>query len=372
MKAARHHLQSLDAFRGVTIAAMIVVNNPGDWTAVYEPLLHASWNGWTIADLVFPSFIFIMGFAMPFAFARRREGATGMAPLHGRIARRALALVLLGLLLNVVAAWQTRMPVRFPGVLQRTGIVYFVAAMMVLHTKPRTWPAIAALMMLAHWALLTLVPFDSVPAGSMTYEHNLSGYLDAMVFGRHSHKPFGDPEGILGTMTAVATALVGACAGEIVRQPRSDRTKIAALLCGGAVSIACGLAWSRVLPINKPLWTGSYVLFTSGVAAVAFAAFYWFVDVLGMRTIVRPFVWLGVNPLALYFLSELVGHAIEQGLVRQGAQWTTAKAWLYWRVFAPLSGDLSPSASLVFALLFAALWLGVAAVLYRRGIRIQV
>jgi predicted acyltransferase len=372
LKAARHHIESLDAFRGATVAAMILVNNPGDWTAVFPPLLHASWNGCTLADLVFPAFIFIMGFAMPYAFARRRERADDVSGLYGRVARRAAWLAALGLVLNLAAAWHAPYNMRIPGVLQRIAIVYLAASLIVLRTTASAWTAAAVFLMAAHWALLAMMPFDSYPAGTLTYEHNLAGYLDRAVFGRHTLTPFGDPEGLLGTMTAVATALLGSLAGQFVRRAPDDRKRVLGLALGGAALVVCGLAWSRVLPLNKPLWTGSYALVASGAAAAAFAVFYFVVDASGVRGPVRPFVWLGVNALVVYFLSELVGHAIDQGLVVQGGQVTTPKAWLFWRMFAPIAGDVTPQASLGFAVAYAALWLGVASVLYRRGIRIHV
>jgi len=262
---------------------------------------------------------------------------------------------------------------RFPGVLQRIAAVYVVAAFILLRTNARRWPIIAALLMIVHWALLVLVPFGSYPAGTITSEHNIAGYVDRLVFGRHTLTPFGDPEGILGTMTAVATALLGACAGEFVRRTDADRVKVLGLAAGGAAMIAGGLAWSRVLPLNKPLWTGSYVLVASGVAAALFSLFYLVIDTAGIRRPTRPFVWLGVNPLAMYFLSELIGHAIEQGLVVQrDGQLTTPKSWLFWRAFAPFAGDATAAASLGFAVAFAAVFLGIASVLHRRGIRIHV
>src|SRR5204863_7904531 len=142
------------------------------------------------------------------------------------------------------------------------------------------------------------------------YEHSIAGQIDRLVFGRHILTPFGDPEGVVGTATAVATALLGSSGGEWVRRTTGDWRKVVGLAAGGAALVVCGLVWSRVLPLNKPLWTGSYALLASGSAAIAFAAFYLVVDVNGVRRPFRPFVWLGVNPLAIYFLSELFGHAL--------------------------------------------------------------
>jgi len=372
VKRAAHHIESLDAFRGATVAAMILVNNPGDWTAVYPSLLHANWHGCTFADLVFPAFVFIMGAAMPLAFARRLAHGDTIRSLDARVVRRALALAALGLVLNLAAAWHAPLAVRIPGVLQRIALVYLLASAIVLRVDSRKWPIVAAFLMIVHWALLTLVPFGSSPAANLTPQHNLAGYIDRLVFRGHTLTPFGDPEGILGTITAVATALIGATAGQLIRGSASDRTKIIRIGAGGMALVAVGLAWSRLLPLNKPLWTGSYALVASGAAAAAFALFYLVIDVAGVRAPLRPFVWLGVNPLAIYFVSELVGHAIEQGLVVQNGQVTTPKAWVFWRVFAPVAGDTGPGASLGFAVAYAAICLAIASLLHRRGIRIHV
>jgi predicted acyltransferase len=368
VKATRHHLTSVDAFRGLTIAAMILVNHPGNWGAVYPQLLHATWNGCTIADLVFPFFVFIMGFVMPFAFARRRDGA-GHDRLGARVWRRAVALIALGLILNVTAAAPQVGAMRFPGVLQRIGVVYLVTALIVLNLGRSAWAVTAVLLMLAHWGILVLVPFGGHPAGTLTRAVNLAGYVDTCVFGRHTLTIEGDPEGLLGTLPTVATALLGALAGDWVRAADAERHHNAGLIGGGALAVAIGLAWATVFPLNKPLWTGSYALVASGLAALVVAVLYRAVDVHDIRIPFQPFIWLGVNPLALYFLSELTGHAIERPWFRHLA----IKDVIFWRFFEPTFGrGGSPLASLAFGVAFATFWIAVGGLLYRRGIRVQV
>ena len=364
MRATRHHFVSLDAFRGVTIAGMILVNHPGDWTAVYAPLLHADWNGCTLADLVFPFFLFIVGVATTFAFARRREAGHETIELYLRILRRTILLVALGIVLNAVDVAPAFEMVRFPGVLQRIGVVYLLTALIVLHTGIRGRIAAIVLLLAGYWALLVLVPFDSHPAGTLSQAANVPAYFDLLVFGRHTLTAHGDPEGILGTAPAVATALLGNLTGVWLRAaPTADR-RLGGIAVAGTITAIAGLAWAPLLPLNKQLWTGSFVLFTGGLAALVLGACYSAIDLAGRTSWARPFVWLGVNPLAVYFASEFVGHLLER----------TVKWQIFWNGFVPaLSPALSNEMiSFLMALCTVAFWTIVAGVLYKRGIRIHV
>jgi predicted acyltransferase len=372
MTPGRHHLESLDVFRGATIAAMILVNNPGDWNSVFPPLVHADWNGLTAADVVFPCFVFIMGCAMPFAFARRDARESKPWSVSVRALRRAAMLIGLGLALNLVAALPIPSALRVPGVLQRLGAAYFFAAVIVRSCGAGAQAVIATALLVGHWAVMTLVPFGGHAAAPLTKEHNLAGFVDAAVFGSHTLIRGFDPEGLVGTVPTVATALIGAVAGQWLQRHDNRRRQIAGLAAGGAAMIAAGLIWSLMWPINKPLWTGSYALVTSGLAAVMLAGCIYAVDDRGYRRWARPFLWLGVNPLAIYFCSELTGHLIERPLpVALGAG--ALKDVLHWQIVAPLAGDSHGDwASLAFAVAFVLCWIGVAAVLHRRGIRIRV
>jgi len=361
LKVAAHHLESLDVFRGLTVAAMILVNNPGDWTAVFPQLVHAYWTGCTLADLVFPWFIFMMGVALPFAFARRRQQGHGSSQIYRRIARRVVLLIALGLVLNAVAAWPAVFPLRFPGVLQRIALSYLIAAVVVLQFDVRGWSAVTAALLLGHWALLALVPIAGHAAGTLSPDQNVALYVDRQLFGRHLLLTPIDPEGLLGTLSAAATALLGALAGHLLQQPVVAAVRIRRLIAGGTFAVIIAAAWSAVLPISKPLWTGSFALLASGVGTLLLAALYGAIDVRGVRRWSRPFLWLGVNPLAIYFLSEVVGH-LQVG----------AKAWLFWTVLAPAVPDRMELASLIFAVGFVAVWTAVAGVMYRRQIRVQV
>ena len=355
------------------MAGMILVNNPGDWSSVFESLSHASWNGCTLADLVFPFFIFILGAAMPFALNRRLERGQRRRRLYVRIARRATWLVALGLVLNLAAGFPSVSSLRIPGVLQRIGVVYLLTAPIVINVRPAWRGTLVAVLLLGHWALLLLVPLGGVGAGGLGPSHNLAGFIDQAVFGRHILTPTGDPEGLLGTIPAIGTALLGSIAGEWLRWDQSVPTRVGALLAGGLVCLVVGVVWSSVLPLNKALWTGSFVLFTGGVAVLILAVCYVLLDARDHRAWARPFLWLGFNPLAIYFLSELLGHMLDQAWFRTAEQQTTLRTWLFWDVLRPSiprAGD--GWVSLIFAMLTVTLWIGVAGTLYRRGIRIQV
>ena len=373
MTRNRPHLESLDVFRGATIIAMILVNNPGDWNTVFPSLVHADWNGLTAADVVFPFFVFIMGCAMPFAFARRDATRNGRWRAAGRLLRRSVLLVGLGVMLNLAAALPDASALRLPGVLQRLGVTYFFAAVIVRSCGATAQAIIAAALLLAHWAAMTLIPFGGHAAAPFTKAHNLAGFVDTAVFGLHTLMPGFDPEGLVGTIPTIATAILGALAGRWLQQAPDRRSRIAGLAAGGAVAIATGLLWSVTWPINKPIWTGSYALLTAGLAAVALAGCIYGVDDRGHRRWARPFLWLGVNPLAIYFCAELTGHLLERPLLPAAFGGGALKDLLHWGVFAPLAGDNAGEwASLAFAAAFVSCWIGVAALLYRRGIRIRV
>ncbi len=368
-----HHLESLDVFRGATIAAMILVNNPGDWNTVFSPLLHSAWNGCSVADVIFPFFVFIMGCAMPFAFARRDARSAGQPRISVRVIRRAITLIALGVVLNLVAVVPDVAAVRLPGVLQRLGLAYGAAALIVRFSDRKIQSLVAIGLVFGHWALLTLVPFGGHAPEAVTRGHNLAGLIDSYIFGRHTLTPGFDPEGLLGTAPTVATALAGALAGQWLLRRVDRRRQSLGLVVGGLAAIVAGLAWATVWPINKPLWSGSYALFTSGLAAVTLAACLYLADVRRFAQGVQPFVWLGVNPLAIYFGSELVGHVIDRPLLPRLLGQTTPKEWLYAHALAPIGGEGGTEwTSLLYAIGFVACWMGAAAFLHRRDLRIRV
>ncbi|HEX7138103.1 MAG TPA: DUF5009 domain-containing protein [Vicinamibacterales bacterium] len=364
-----HHIASLDAFRGFAVAGMILVDNPGNWNTVFESLAHAEWNGCTVADVVFPFFIFILGAAMPFAFARRLQSGQQTPHLFNRIMRRTVWLVALGLSLNVVAAFPMLRELRFPGVLQRIGAVYLITAPLVLSVGLAGRAGILVLIALGHWALLAVWSHG----GALTASNNVAAAIDRAVFGSHLLTATGDPEGILGTLTSIGTALLGSIAGDCLRRARSPQAGIRDLILIGVASMAAGLIWALALPLNKSLWTGSFVMWTGGLAALILAGCFWLMDVEGHRSWARPFVWLGFNPLAIYFVSELVSHLFDKPWLRVHGQTLTVRSWLFWDVWRPvIPGIPDEWLSLGAGLAMVALWTALAGFLYRRGVRLQV
>jgi predicted acyltransferase len=338
---------SLDVFRGLTMAAMVVVNNPGDWEHVYAPLLHAAWDGWTPTDLIFPFFLFIVGATMTWS----RSYAS-----WPRLLRRTMLLIGLGLLLGAFPFFRIE-TIRIPGVLQRIGLCYFAAGVVLRHwSSPKSLGAIAVALTFGYWALLMWLPPS---AGDLSPEGNLGARLDrALVGGRHLWRGSWDPESLLGTLPASATTLLGAMTGALSRSAGSPRRLLTTLLLAGGVEIAIGLAWSLAFPINKNLWSSSYVFFTAGWATIIFAGCWGLIDAWPSRlsrAAAWPFVILGRNAILLYVLSTVMARLLE--VVSVGG--TPAKTRVYEAWFAPFGTAMQ--SSLLFAIanlavLFAVLY----------------
>jgi predicted acyltransferase len=368
----QQRLVSLDAFRGLTIAAMLVVNNPGSWSSIYAPLGHAEWNGWTPTDLIFPFFLFIVGVSMTFSFTAAMEKGATRGGLLAKSVKRAAILFGLGLLLHGFPRYDLS-SLRIPGVLQRIAIAFLAASIVYLFARTHARIAITAALLLGYWALLTLVPVPGSGAGVLEPGRDLGAFVDRAVFGT-SHlwaaSRTWDPEGLLSTLPAIATTITGILAGEWIRSDRQPIEKTAGMLIAGNVALAVGLAWGAVFPINKSLWTSSYVVFTSGMALIVLALCYWLIDVRGRRRWAAPFVAFGMNAIAAFFLSGLLARIM--GLVHVGAGEgaPTLKGWIYSNVFASWAAPIN--ASLAFALAFTGFWLGIMVVLHRRRIHIRV
>src|SRR3954463_1517697 len=291
MTAGSERLDSPDGFRRRGRAPMILVSTPGSWNAVYTPLDHAAWNGWTLTDLVFPFLLFAMGAAVPFALARRR-GTPRRVGRH--IVRRALILFALGLVLNAIEAagpigWAT---FRIPGVLQRIAIVFLAVAWLTEAGSLRAQIAVVAGALVAYWAALAWFPVPGVGAGVLTPEGNLASFIDRALLGRHLLNRFSDPEGLLSTLPAVATAMCGVFAGDWLKERRQPHHS-AWLFGAGLLAMTAGLAWGQAFPINKNLWSSSFALFSAGLAAQALALCHWLVDVQGWRGWSRPLAAYG-------------------------------------------------------------------------------
>jgi predicted acyltransferase len=385
-------LTSLDVFRGATIAGMLVVNTPGTWEHAYPQLLHADWNGWTYTDTIFPFFLFIVGVSMAFSFSRRLAEGAGRGALLLHTLRRAAIIFGLGLALNTLSFFLFhRTQVRILGVLQRIGVCFFFAALIYLLFGRRGLLPAAAVLLAVYWVLMTFVPVPGYGTGRLDVEGNLAAWLDRAILGAHTwkHNPGWDPEGLLSTLSAIATTLFGIAAGEWLRLPSGWSRKpgvrpsnlsggpcgppnpLAGLMAGGAIAFSLGLLWGTSFPINKNLWTSSYSLLMSGLAAMCLALCLWIVDVKGWKAWARPFVWLGTNAIALFVLSTL-GALLLLWIKLTGDD--GKRRSLYGTIYRTVFNHFADQriGSLLFALCYLAVWTAIFGVLYRKRIFIKV
>jgi predicted acyltransferase len=361
-------LLSVDALRGLTVAAMVLVNNPGTWRAIYPPLRHAAWHGWTPTDVIFPFFVFIVGVAIPLALGPRLERGDRAAVML-KVLRRSIVIFGLGIILNGFPwyAWST---LRIPGVLQRIALCYLVAALIYLLTSTRAQLVITTALLFGYWLVMTAVPVPGYGSGDLSPAGNLAAYIDRALLGPHiwQYAKVYDPEGILSTVPAAATALLGVLTGTWLRSGRDSDVIAARLAVTGVVGIVVGQLWGLWFPINKSLWTSSYVVFTAGLALIVLAACYWLIEVRAHRRWAIPFAVLGVNALVLFFLSTLVARLLS--IIRVGPERHSLQTVLFDRVFAPLASPVN--ASLAYAAAYVAVWWAIMWMLYRWNIRLRV
>ena len=293
---------ALDAFRGITIALMILVNTPGTWSHVYAPLLHADWHGCTPTDLVFPFFLFIIGSAMFFSFKKSNFAASPAQ--FAKIIKRGFIMFFIGFMLNVIPFTTSMDEWRIMGVLQRIGIAYIVASMLVLLLNRSGVFIVSAIILLGYWFLL----LSAGPAG-LTIEGNIIREFDLAVLGaNHMYTMRGtsfDPEGLLSTIPAVVSMLFGFELTRYLTSIKDKNASVIKLILIGGLAIGFGALWSIYLPINKSLWTSSYVIYTTGFACLLLAVFVWLIDIKGQEKIVAPLLVYGTNPLFVYVLSFL-------------------------------------------------------------------
>jgi predicted acyltransferase len=368
----RGRLVSLDVFRGLTVAGMVLVNNPGTWRAVYAPLRHADWHGWTPTDLIFPFFLFIVGVAIPLALGRRLDDGEGRLAIGSKILRRALVIFALGLVLHAVSNFDLA-TIRIPGVLQRIAVCYLAAALLFATTGWRTQAIVAAVALAGYWAALTLIPVPGFGAGDLGKEGNLAAWIDRAVLGPHIWRigRVYDPEGILSTVPAIVTTLLGVFTGRFIRGARAPGATARGLLVAGVTGIAAGLLWGRWFPVNKSLWTSSYVLFTAGAALVALAACYWVIEIKEWRWWTAPFAALGVNALAVFFLSTLLAILLARVHVGVGeGRVRPLQPILFEAFFVPWAR--AAAASLAWALANVLLWVLLMWPIFRKGVRLGV
>ncbi len=359
-------LMSLDVFRGLTMVLMTVVNNPGSWTYVYPPLRHAEWNGWTITDLVFPFFIFIVGVAIPYALSKYRESESRQA-IYLKIFRRAATLFLLGLILAGFPSFDLT-TIRIMGVLQRLALCYLFAALLFLHTNTRTQFVIAVLCLVVY-ELLMQIPVPDRDTLLQTKDDNFGAWLDRTLFGTaHLWKAAKtwDPEGLLSTIAALTNAIAGMMTGTYLRSQSEPLEKASAIFFAGAILLGIGGALDWAIPINKNMWSPSYAVFTTGYALVVLGMCYYAIDIKGWKKWAEPLVVFGVNALLLFFGSGILARVMGN-LIRftVNDELLSLQQFIYKYLLASWAGNMI--GSLLYPLLLITAWYVVLRALYKRN-----
>lgn len=406
----KERLISLDIFRGLTILLMTIVNNPGSWAYIYPPLQHAEWHGCTPTDLVFPFFIFIMGVAISFAMPTKIYDVS----TFNKIVTRSLRMICLGIFFNffnkiqlfglegiplvigrlVITAivgyalmgnFNTKLKtylavvifiififlaysgieayqnVRLPGVLQRIGIVYFIASLLYLKTTQRTQLLVTVALLLGYWAIMTLIPAPGFEVTNLEKGTNLAAWVDNLLLNEHlweSSKTW-DPEGILSTIPAIAEGIIGLLIGQLLNNAKLIKLqKATQMFTIGFVLIVTGLIWNLIFPINKSLWTSSYVLYTTGLATLTLTILYYCIDITNYKKGTKLFLIWGVNPMIVFFLSQIIPQALAMitfSNPKIPEQQTNLLDYIYTAGLEPFFNN-PKTASLTFALIYAALW----------------
>ncbi len=393
---SRERLLSLDVFRGMTVAGMLLVNNPGDWDHIFEPLEHAKWNGWTPTDLIFPFFLFIVGVTSFLSLSQRRARGDDEGAIVRQILRRGALIFLFGLFLAWFPGFMwgriDTLPdptfldrvvyriehIRIMGVLQRIAVAFVIGALITFRGTWKQHAVTLVAILLGYWTLMTLVtvPDRGVPGWQLLDQPDavLSAWFDRLVFGTNhlwiSAKTW-DPEGLLSTLPAVGTMMLGQFAGRWISQPRPIAERLNGMFGAGALLMMVGLMWHWVFPINKTLWTSSYVVFTGGMALVTLATCMWIIDVQGWKRWTKFFVIYGTNPMIAFLGSGLMARITVTLWKVQTPEGPKSASWVvYQAIFAPI---LEPRvASLGYAVTFVLLWFVILWALWRRKIFLKV
>jgi len=362
----KNRLLSLDVFRGITVAAMILVNNPGDWGHVYPPLLHAHWHGCTPTDLIFPFFLFIVGVSIAFAMGKSKPSVL-------KIIKRSAILFGLGLFLSLYPKFDFA-TVRIPGVLQRIALVYLACSLIFIKTSRTIQIWITTVLLVGYYLLMTFVPVPEVGYANLEPTTNLGAWIDRNILTTaHLWKSakVWDPEGLFSTLPAIGTGLLGVFTGQWLKSSYSASEKIAWLFFSGNALIVGGLIWDLFFPINKALWTSSYVLYAGGWAMVGLAACYWLIDVQGYRRWTTPLVAFGVNAITVFFLSGIIPRTLALIKVETPEGVITSQQWMQQNLIAVWFRN-AYNASLAGAVTFITFWFVILYVMYKKGIVIKV
>lgn len=360
---------------------MILVNNAGDWSHVYPALEHVEWNGWTPTDLVFPFFLFIIGVAMPFSFSKRLAKGESRINLLKHVAIRSFIMIALGMLLSGIPNFDFSHRLIL-NVLQRIGLIYLLSGSIYLFTDAVSQAVVAVSCIALYWVLMLLIPVPGYGTGVLAPIGNMWWYVDKILLqGWHQHLlvvgnyRLHHAEGILSLIPSISTVLLGSLTGHYLKSGRNGMEKAAGMLVFGNFGLLIGVVMSIWFPINKLLWSSSYVVFTAGFALEVLGVCYWLVDVKGLRKWSHPFLVFGSNAITSFFLSTLVALILDlvsvsvvspAGLVGK----ESLKGAIYNAVFAPLAD--SYNASLLFAIVYVLVWYGVMYGFYRKKIFIKV
>jgi len=352
---------------------MILVNNPGSWDNVYPPLLHAEWNGCTPTDLIFPFFLFIVGMSIHFGYQTKlAEGLTRKTFL--KITKRAIIIFALGFLLTWFPTFSISKlaTIRIPGVLQRISLVFFFCSIIYFKTNWLTQIRLASILLLGYFLVMTLVPVPDFGAANLDPETNLAAWLDRFLLNGHlwSQSKTWDPEGVLSTLPAIATGIIGMLTAKIFSDIDRPELRTTWLFFLGGSLIVAGAAWGLIFPLNKSLWTSSYVLYTAGIASQLFAFLYWIIDVQGYKRWPQPFVYYGVNALFVFVASGALAKILIRTKLSIGEKEISLWGFIYSNIFetwlAPINASLAFAVTLI--LFFGAiLWW-----MYKRKIFIKV
>jgi len=421
----RERLISLDVFRGLTILLMTIVNNPGDWGNVYPPLLHAEWHGCTPTDLVFPFFIFIMGVAVPLAMPDKfYDGTTfnkilvrslrmlclgiffnffgkiqlfgieGIPLLIGRLAitiavgyalmgsfsskiKNILAFSILFIYLFLAySGIEAYHDVRLPGVLQRIAIVYFVVSLLYLKTSQKTQIITGIVLLLGYWAMMTLIPVPGIGEANLDKGTNLASWLDSVLLKGHMYRGTvtWDPEGVLSTVPSIVNGIIGLLIGQLLQTDTIKIQKAQKMGIIGTILIFFGLIWDIIFPINKSLWTSSYVLYTTGLATIVLTILYYTIDIANYKKGFKPFLIWGVNPMIVFFSSQIIPQAlvmIEFQNPHNPSEKINLLNYLYTFGIAPFFSN-PMTASLAGALVYVGIWTFILWIFYKNKLIFKV
>lgn len=363
-KANTGRLISLDAMRGFVMAAMILVNYPGSSEHIFLPLEHAEWDGLTPTDLIFPFFLFMVGISISLSYSKQLSAGGHGWNVYKKILFRSLKIFAVGLFLSMLPTFDI-FNIRITGVLQRISIVFLFCSVLYLNTSFYQQIWIAAIVLIAYWLVMTLIPTPGV--GYVAWERglNLAAWVDSKLLPGKMWQGTWDPEGILTTITSIATGITGLLAGHLILSTRTGTEKIMLLMIAGFISVTFGYVWGLTFPVNKNLWTSSYVLVTSGLACLTLGTMYYLVDIRGLKSWAKPGIIFGSNAIAIYFISDCISYLLywlPVGSAPINEQFVTALI---------NSGVYPKIASVTFAAIFVMINFLIALFLYKRKIFIK-